>query len=354
MSAIPTHRPTKADTRGSRGLAATIGVLAVAFACAGDRPSPTSVALAPAAEPAAAPAGTGGETVSTSGGGASDVPASLGSSSAGGEEFNCTDLEERAVRFSDPGFLDHDRVGLYYKYVGVPTGRTLLQLFWDEENQPETTQLVDLGDGEIQRNDDSRTDYEGIVEHVYTGVSGEMTRQVRANLISYGRSGNCATVRRVSLTPPIATTSSSTGPVACSYAGDFSANNTQMGRIFRDAIPSGCGGKAYPGIFNPGTPYYYDTYTYQAQGTGTVCVKVNFDPTGGATPCGTNAHASAYLGSYNPASQSTNFLGDVGSSIKDSFQFPVAAGAAFLVVVTNTSSQQVCNYSFTIENATCP
>ena len=86
-------------------------------------------------------------------------------------------------------------------------------------------------------------------------------------------------------------------------AASFTGTNTQSGRIFRDAIASTCPSKVYPGIFNAGTTYNFEAFTYTNTDAAAACVTVNFNPDAGATPCGTNAHASAYIGSYNPANQ---------------------------------------------------
>lgn len=148
------------------------------------------------------------------------------------------------------------------------------------------------------------------------------------------------------------------GGVSCPPAGvissAFTGATSQLGRIFRDAIPSTCPSKVYPGLFNAATTYNYETYTYSNTSGATACVTVNFDPdTVGASPCATNAHASAYLGSYNPASQATNYVGDVGSSLAQPFSFDVPAATDMVLVVTNTSAQAICTYGFEILNLPC-
>lgn len=142
----------------------------------------------------------------------------------------------------------------------------------------------------------------------------------------------------------------------CFVSTSFSGSNSQMGRVFRDAIPSTCPSKAYPGIFNPGTPYFYETYAYPNNTGSAVCTTINFDPNPDnnlATDCDTNAHASAYIGSYDPMNQSANFVGDVGSSITDSFSFEVPAMSNLILVVTNTSAEEVCNYAFEVVALEC-
>lgn len=137
-------------------------------------------------------------------------------------------------------------------------------------------------------------------------------------------------------------------------AGQLDVNGPlQSGRIFRDGIPSSCPAKAYPGIFNPGTLYAYQVHEFFSADS-TSCVTVNFDPNPGTgNDCGTNGHASAYLNSYDPNNQAANFVGDVGSSITDSFSFNVPNGDSLLLVVTNTFGAATCNYEFSIVNYPC-
>lgn len=137
-------------------------------------------------------------------------------------------------------------------------------------------------------------------------------------------------------------------------AGQLDASGPlQMGRIFRDAIPSSCPSKAYPGIFNPGTPYAYQEHEF-ISADSTSCVTVNFNPNPGTgNDCMTNGHASAYLNSYDPNNQAANYVGDVGSSVTQPFSFDVPAGDSLLLVVTNTLVAATCNYEFSIVNYPC-
>lgn len=140
------------------------------------------------------------------------------------------------------------------------------------------------------------------------------------------------------------------GPVSTAFTGA----TTQLGRIFRDAVASSCPSKVYPGLFNAATTYNYETFTYSNTDAAAACVTVNFDPdTVGATPCTTNAHASAYIGSYDPNNQATNFVGDVGSSLAQPFSFEVPAGQDMVLVVTNTSAQATCTFGFEVINLPC-
>jgi len=144
-------------------------------------------------------------------------------------------------------------------------------------------------------------------------------------------------------------------PATCSsvVAGSLDASGPfQLGRVFRDAIPSSCPGKAYPGIFNPGTQHVYREYAFTNSSSSPACITVHFDPDAGADPCAFGAHANAYLGSYDPSNQSAGFLGDVGSSIKDSFSFEVPGGADYLVVVQSTAGAVSCTFEFSLDHDT--
>lgn len=138
--------------------------------------------------------------------------------------------------------------------------------------------------------------------------------------------------------------------VAASING---AGALQDGRIFRDAVASACPSKVYPGIFNVGTMYGYTVHSFTMPDSAATCLTVNFDPNTGGAPCGTNAHMSAYLGSYDPANQALNYVGDVGSSITQPFAFTVPGGAEFKLVVTNTSAAASCDYRFSFATTVC-
>lgn len=131
---------------------------------------------------------------------------------------------------------------------------------------------------------------------------------------------------------------------ASAITTSFTGTTTQSGRIFRDAIPSTCANKVYPGIFAAGTTFNFETFTYTNNGPAT-CVTFQFDPNSGPTPCGTNAHLSVYAGSYDPANQAANFLGDVGSSLTQPMSVTIPANTTAIVVVTNTGGAAACSFS---------
>lgn len=126
---------------------------------------------------------------------------------------------------------------------------------------------------------------------------------------------------------------------------------TQDGRINRNGIASTCANaKTYPGPFNTGIPYQYKTYSL-VNGAST-CVTVNWEPNpGSGNDCDFTAHLSAYLDSYDPANQSANYLGDVGSSQTQPFSFNAPAGATVILVATiNSGSNVVCDFDFSSDH----
>lgn len=131
------------------------------------------------------------------------------------------------------------------------------------------------------------------------------------------------------------------------------------GRLFRDSIPSDCSAdKVCPGVFSSGTPMMAVVHSFTNESEVEECITVEFDP----DTCSTNAHANAYIGNFviNPTPADANeaicgsealgytFVGDVGASLAQRFQFNVPASSDFSVVVTTTSAVSACNYDFTI------
>lgn len=132
----------------------------------------------------------------------------------------------------------------------------------------------------------------------------------------------------------------------------------QDGRLFRDASPSLCINKLYPGIFGVGTSYNYSTFLFENTGNSSVCIVINFNPDTFDTPCTTNAHAMAYqeaggqgIAPYDPENQGVNFLGDVGSSVAQPFEVTVEPGY-FMIVFSNNSAATECNFEFSIFDST--
>lgn len=159
---------------------------------------------------------------------------------------------------------------------------------------------------------------------------------------------------------PITTTLDATAPPT---SGSFpvTAVGTQTGRLNLSGTgtASTCGAaKPNPGASATGARSY-ESYTLTNQGTSTACVTVTL-----TTEKAQNdfIFAVAYAGSYNPASPSTNYLADWGSSNRIfpmTMSFNVAAGQTIVIVVVgNTAGLSGTPYTLQVsglpEAATTP
>lgn len=135
-------------------------------------------------------------------------------------------------------------------------------------------------------------------------------------------------------------------------SGFFVRSGSQTGRLSRNGTPAVCPTKAFPGPFGTSTLNYTTVRFFNTSDT-IECLTINFEPNKGtSTPCGTNAFAMVYQSSdglsttpYDPSSQSTNYIGDAGSSATIAFSCDVKPGW-FEVVFTNTSTQDNCAFQF--------
>jgi uncharacterized repeat protein (TIGR01451 family) len=117
-----------------------------------------------------------------------------------------------------------------------------------------------------------------------------------------------------------------------------SSDPVQQGRLSRSGIVSDwSASKAFPGTVNASTSYHYEVFPVNVGSSTFVQITID-DPNG---PNGF-FFASAYVDSYNPASEATNYLGDAGFSgngiIADPayFQVVVPANHTLIVVVNDT------------------
>jgi hypothetical protein len=131
-----------------------------------------------------------------------------------------------------------------------------------------------------------------------------------------------------------------------------STDPQQMGRLFRDGVPSVCGPTKACDLLNPTTLFRYDAHTF-INGPVPACVKVDV-----STACvGANfIFAAAYADSFVPASVCTNFLADTGASPfpNASMTFNVAANQTFVLVISEVTPNAGCPaYSVTVSNLGC-
>jgi hypothetical protein len=145
---------------------------------------------------------TGPSSLSTSSEKAATAVAnSAGSWALAEEEFNCTNVREVHVRFSDPGFSEDNVVGLFVSYAGVPDTKMTLRVWWDYEGAPDEYEDVPFDDDDVLRDGDF-VNIEKVIEHTYLDVNASTTRKVRVELLLADQTGNCARVREVALNPP--------------------------------------------------------------------------------------------------------------------------------------------------------
>ena len=119
------------------------------------------------------------------------------------------------------------------------------------------------------------------------------------------------------------------------FSGQLAVGDSlQTGRLGRTGTPSSCAGKGCPGPLTA-TPHKFDTFSF-VNGPNAACITVNLtNNTGG----GNVILAKAYLGSYDPTNECTNYIGDAGfSAINTSFQAPVPANATVIVVVEESGN----------------
>lgn len=88
------------------------------------------------------------------------------------------------------------------------------------------------------------------------------------------------------------------------------SSSMELGRLSRNNQPqTWTGAEMYPGVVNPTTTYYYNTYTLNY----TNFVPNNFVEISLTDTAGNGAvFISAYANSFNPTNRATNWLGDLG------------------------------------------
>lgn len=122
-------------------------------------------------------------------------------------------------------------------------------------------------------------------------------------------------------------------------------DSTQTGRITRDGTPSvAATPKPFPGMNTTSGSRLYDSYTFTNSTGGTATYTFTI-----LVP-DTSLFSVSYLGTFNPADPSQNYLADMGSSGTGTYSFQVINGDSFVVVVheVNPGSGLNKSYSFTL------
>jgi hypothetical protein len=149
--------------------------------------------------------------------------------------------------------------------------------------------------------------------------------------------------------------------VPTAFSATYTLNGsspTQLGRMTRDATPSTCAApKAYPGTFNTTTSYLHTVSSAFVNPTASpVCATITLATTATCNPSGTgNVFAAAYLGSFNSADFSVNYLGDSGSSLinpstSETFEIQVPANGTVVFNLNEANSVGGEDCTFTLSS----
>ncbi len=144
---------------------------------------------------------------------------------------------------------------------------------------------------------------------------------------------------------PVVSSAAMLGPFAGSWDG---TEPTQLGRIFRDATPSdGNAPKPFPGGFNAGSTFSYELFQFYNNGPADV---VTID----ATVSSVDTHFAAFSGTFYDTTFVNNgptYLGDIGSSVSQSFSILAPVNSPFFVIAMTTASEDPLGqtFSFTVE-----
>ena len=109
-------------------------------------------------------------------------------------EFSCTNVEMVRARFSQPGYVEHNKVGLYVFFRDIPEGEKRLRIWWDYLGRRDVSRDVRIESGEES--------FENVLEHVYEGLTEPTTFVVRVQVIVDDLRGQCARNREVDVRPP--------------------------------------------------------------------------------------------------------------------------------------------------------
>jgi hypothetical protein len=181
-----------------------------------------------------------------------------------------------------------------------------------------------------------------------------------ANPNSYGNFGGTSSTQAVTssgnyrlvVTNQLGCSTSDSTPVSMAdyvYNGSLGAGDAQQtGRLNRLAALSTCAAPtACPFTFTTTGARYYDSYNITNPQSVPVCATIGL-----RSNCGTSLFNVAYLGSFNPTSLCTNYLGDPGSSFPGTgyMEVTIPANATIVVVVHEVNPGTGCSsYQLTVD-----
>jgi hypothetical protein len=196
-------------------------------------------------------------------------PTAAGTSLAGpayaAEDFTCVNVGAVRIRFSAPGYVEDDRVGLYVSFEGIPEGRKRLRIWWNNENEPGVYSDSALPEDAV--------DLEEVYEYQYRNLTGPTEMLVRVELILDGVSGNCPRNRRVVVAPPSHGGGSPPGP-----APPATTQSATIGPSI--ASIDAADFNYFEGVrFTASRPLTIDSVRVSPQGPGTLVINL-YDDTG--------------------------------------------------------------------------
>lgn len=128
------------------------------------------------------------------------------------------------------------------------------------------------------------------------------------------------------------------GPVGATVSPLISSQGQQTGRLTRGGSRPTCGTpKPFPGVNDPMGQRAYDAYVFANNAAQPACVTVEM-----TSGCGTEFFTVAYLGAFNPADPSQNYLSDLASSTDGAFSFTVPSAAIVTIVVHELNPGVTC------------
>ncbi len=159
-----------------------------------------------------------------------------------------------------------------------------------------------------------------------------------------------STSQPITINETLDTTAPAANPAYTAITG------TQTGRITRDGVAGTCANKAFPGLTATTGARRFDAYTFPAAAVPQ-CITYSVSDLTGTTA---KIFTVAYNGAFNPASLSTNYASDTGSSLAGgagaiSAQVNVPAGVSLTIVIheVNVGGAPNNNYRLVVDGFAC-
>jgi hypothetical protein len=159
-----------------------------------------------------------------------------------------------------------------------------------------------------------------------------------------------STSQPITINETLDTTAPAANPAYTAITG------TQTGRITRDGVASTCANKAFPGLTATTGARRFDAYTFPPAAVPQ-CITYSVSDLTGTTA---KIFTVAYNGAFNPATLSSNYASDTGSSLAGgagaiSAQVNVPAGVSLTIVIheVNVGGAPNNNYRLVVDGFAC-